>query len=486
MEYCTLRVFSGEGMREVQTEAGALLSDALQSAGFEAPTPCGGLGKCGKCRLRAAGALTPSPDGNGTCLACQTRVSGDASVWLGEARKLEEIEGEGVMPALRGEPMPGEYGFAVDIGTTTLAARLVRLREAKLLPPVTSENPQRLVAHDVIGRIQASLEGRRDELREMIRSEIQRLEGALCAREDIDPGRIGARVYTGNTAMLYLLTGRSPKSLAAAPFIADCLFGFEEGGVYLPQCFGAYVGADITCAVLASGMTGKHRTAMLIDIGTNGEIALWHRGKLYCCATAAGPAFEGVGISCGVSGVRGAIESVRFEDGELKCSTIGGAPAVGICGSGIIDATAALLDAERLEDTGFLEEDAELAPGVTLTRKDVRMIQLAKGSICAGMMSLMAMAGVNTEDVETLYIAGGFGRHIDVRSALRIGLIPDFPMDRVRAIGNAAFSGAVMYLLDRAMPGRAKELIGAAECVNLAQTAEFQMFYPECMMFPEE
>ena len=484
-EKYTLRVVAEEGGRELTGLRRATLSALLQENGFDAPTPCGGHGKCGKCRVRAAGDLSPAPDADGTCLACQTELTGEAVVWLKAPRMMESIEGLGELPDFERDPVDGEYGLAVDVGTTTVVAQLISLKDGRALAAVAAENPQRAVAYDVIGRTQAALEGRGGLLKELIGSEIARMEALLCKRQGISADRISARVCTGNTTMLYLLTGRSPESLAKAPFEADCLFDRTESGVYLPACFGAYVGADIVCALLASGMMGRDRTAMLIDIGTNGEIALLHRGRLYCCATAAGPAFEGVGISCGVSSVRGAIESARVENGKIAVRTIGDAEPVGVCGSGLIDVTACLLETEKLDETGAMDEDAQIAPGITLTRQDVRMIQLAKGSICAGMRTLMAMAGIGVDDVEHLYIAGGFGRHIRLESAQRIGLIPEFAPDRIRVIGNAALAGAVMYLLKRGAEKDARELVARSECINLAQSPLFQNFYVECMLFPE-
>lgn len=483
----TIRVILPGEIREIRAEDEQLLAEALQAAGIAAPTPCGGSGKCGKCAVRAAGDLQPAPNGDGMCRACQTKVTGDAILWMEEAKPLQGIEGMGKLPGFDPDPLPGRYGIAVDIGTTTLAASLVSLEDGRILATLGAENPQRMVAHDVIGRIQASLEGKAEFQRALVMSEIDRLCRGLCGRAGISEGEIDRRVYTGNTAMLYLLTGREPSSLAAAPFLADCLFDLDWAGAYLPPCFGAYVGADISCALLASDLVRRHRTALLIDIGTNGEICLKHGDHLLCCATAAGPAFEGAGISCGVSSIPGAIESVQWDGEKLCFSTIGGAEPAGVCGSGLIDAVAALLDMGTLDETGYLEEEAaEIAPGISLTRKDIRMVQLAKGSICAGIQSLMAEANITGEDVEAVYIAGGFGRHIRIGSALRIGLIPEFAPEKVHAIGNAALAGAVMLLLKRDARQEMRELVKRARCINLAELPRFQMLYPEAMLFPEE
>lgn len=483
----TIRVILPGEIREIPAENEQLLSEALQAAGIHAPTPCGGNGKCGKCRLHAAGSLQPAPDGKGMCAACQTRVTGDAIVWMQEEQPLQGIEGMGSMPVFEPDPLAGEYGLAVDIGTTTLAACLVSLKEGRVIQTLGAENPQRRIAHDVIGRIQAAMEGKGEFQKALIENEIDRLCRGLCERAGIDKAAISHRVYTGNTAMLYLLTGRDPSSLAAAPFAADCLFDLEHKGCYLPPCFGAYVGADIACALLAADLHRNHRTALLIDIGTNGEICLLHRDHLLCCATAAGPAFEGAGISCGVSSIPGAIESMRLEGDRLCLNTIGGGEAVGLCGSGLIDAVAALLDLGVLDETGYLEEETyPLAPGIALTRKDIRMVQLAKGSICAGIQSLLAEAGITAEDVEAVYIAGGFGRHMRIASALRIGLIPELDPEKVHVIGNAALAGAAMLLLKQSSRQELRDLLHRAECINLAEMPRFQMLYPEAMLFPEE
>ena len=240
---------------------------------------------------------------------------------------------------------------------------------------------------------------------------------------------LDALVLTGNTTMLYLLTGRNPEPLSHAPFVADCLFDMEsrvlERNAYLPPCMNAFVGADISCAVLAAGQCDKDAVSLLVDIGTNGEIALWKDGTLYVASTAAGPAFEGAGISCGCASLRGAIDRVWLQDGQLRAHTIGEQRAVGICGSGLIDAVAMLLEKGEIDETGATEsERLELRDGIALLPKDIRAVQLAKAAIAAGIETLMQSAGVGPEHIETLYIAGGFGSHLDVRSAAAIGLFP--------------------------------------------------------------
>src|SRR5699024_935882 len=213
--------------------------------------------------------------------------------------------------------------------------------------------------------------------------------------------------------------GRSPEPLSHAPFLADCLFDMDttlwNRQVYLPPCMNAFVGADITCAVLASGMTRRPDTALLCDIGTNGELALWKEGHLYVTSTAAGPAFEGAGISCGCGSVPGAIDRVWVENGTIAAHTLGEQPAVGVCGSGLIDAVAAFLETEDIDETGAAElDELPLRDGVCLLPKDIRAVQLAKAAIAAGIQTLLQLAQVPESEIRQLYIAGGFGSHLNV------------------------------------------------------------------------
>ena len=288
--------------------------------------------------------------------------------------------------------------------------------------------------------------------------------------------------------MLYLLTGRDPACLSAAPFLADCLFDRMDNllgiPVYYPPCMNAFVGADITCAVLDSGMHRHPETALLCDIGTNGELALWKDGMLYVTSTAAGPAFEGAGISCGCGSIPGAIDRVWLEDGSVRVHTISEQPAVGLCGSGLLDAVAVFLETGDIDETGAVEEDLlPLAEGVALLPKDIRAVQLAKGAIAAGIRTLLELAAISPEEIRTLYLAGGFGSHLRVESAAAIGLIPRELEDRVIVLGNAALSGASRMLLNRENMQEAKTLAQNAAHVNLGGNSRFNQHFMDAMMF---
>lgn len=248
----------------------------------------------------------------------------------------------------------------------------------------------------------------------------------------------------------------------------------------------AFVGADISCALLASGMITRAETALLCDIGTNGEIALWHRGQLLVASTAAGPAFEGAGISCGVTSVPGAIDRVWIEGGAIKTHTIAEAPAVGVCGSGLIDAVCALLALGLVDETGATQEETlPLAEGVSLLPRDIRAVQLCKGAIAAGVDTLLAVAGVNYSDIARLYIAGGFGAHLNMGSAAGIGLIPQALADRVSVIGNASLSGAAQLLLSVDAREEVGRIAKKAQHITLSGNPTFNRLYMEHMMFPE-
>ena len=480
-----LKVTSGGGTRLVYFSGEPLLMDLLRENGYQVQSPCGGKGICGRCAIRAIGSLRPIPRDD-RCLACRTWVTGNAEVWLSESAELENIALAGPLPSFAPDPLPGRYGLAVDIGTTTLALQLLDLHSGAPLASAAGTNPQRQIADDVIGRICAAMSGHGGELQSLVRKGIDHLVAEACLKAGVSPALIDRSVITGNTTMLYLYTGYNPACLSRAPFRADHLFGewVEEGSVYLPPCIGAFLGADLVCALLSSGICGLKETVLLADIGTNGEIALWHEGKLFCCATAAGPAFEGGGISCGIGSVPGAIDSVWVDKGELCFTAIADAPPLGICGSGLIDAAAALLETGRLEESGALSGDeVEIAPGVVITQGDIRQLQLAKGAVLAGIETLCASVGILPRDIQQFYIAGGFGSHLNALNAARIGLIPEALAEKTITLGNAALSGAMMLLLNRSFFDEIHRIADMAHILTLSGNAKFAKSFVEGMMY---
>ena len=406
-----LKIINGGTQTVIQAEPGERIADVLRANGFDIIAPCGGRGACGKCAVMLTGqisASSPAEQKAGVRLACQAVLQGEAEVILPREQVMEGIElgGASLTPSA---PMDGEYGAAVDIGTTTIAMNLYDLQTGKCLARCGIPNPQISVGADVMSRIGASMAGASGLLQAHVTGAINTLLSQACSLADIDISRVRSMTAAGNTTMLYLLTGRAPAALSHAPFAADHLFDETltlcGRNTYLPRCMHAFVGADITCAVLASGMYGKKGTALLCDVGTNGEIALWKNGKLLVTSTAAGPAFEGAGISCGCGSVRGAIDSVYLSGGELKVHVIGEEDAAGICGSGLIDAVAAALESGIVDETGCMTEDFfELAPAVRLLPGDIRAVQLAKAAIAAGIETLLDEAEICADDINSFYI----------------------------------------------------------------------------------
>ncbi len=486
-------------------QSGERLSDILARLGLMG-MPCGGHGLCGKCKVQATGALSPVSDAErarlseqelaaGVRMACCTAALGDCAVTL-STRAAGPIRIEGAQQQVELAPGFSAYGAAVDIGTTTLAAVLYNAAGVRLAA-ASALNPQGSFGADVITRIGAALAGSGPALAAAVRAAIDSLLVRMAAEAGIDSAAIDGLVLTGNTAMLHLLTGTDPEPLSHAPFAAKRLFDESltaatlglaapaaTAQVYLPPCIAAFVGADTVCALLAGGLCQTAGPALLADIGTNGEIALWQSDSLSCCSTAAGPALEGAGISMGMPGGPGAVDHVKVADGQLAAHVIGEGEAVGICGSGVVDAIACLLETEQLDETGCLEDDpTPICGAVSLTGKDVRMVQLAKSAIHAGIRTLLATAKLPVEQLHTLQIAGGFGSYLDVKNAGAIGLLPAELTDRVQVLGNAALGGAVMLLLNTALRANAAALAKNACTVDLAANPVFANEYMERMFF---
>ncbi|MBO5295376.1 MAG: DUF4445 domain-containing protein, partial [Clostridia bacterium] len=471
--------------------------------------PCGGHGKCGKCKVFAKGTLSALTDAErkhltadelarGIRLACLTYALGDCEIETLTERADTQIVTDGALPQIELNPAFTQYGVAIDIGTTTLAARLYDTK-GKPLAETSRLNPQQEWGADVISRIEAALDGKAKDLAGAIRKALDEILSELATKADIDTNSIDGVVITGNTVMLSLLTEESVEPFSHAPFDAKRLFDetltaksleltslMPDTAVYLPPCISAFVGADTTCAILATKLTEKNEPAMLADIGTNGEMALWSNEALTVCSTAAGPAFEGVGISMGMRGAVGAIDKVTVTDGALHAHVIGDVEPKGICGSGLIDAVACMLDQEILDESGFLEDEPfEIKAPVTLTQKDIRMLQLAKSAICAGLLTLIKTERLQPSDIQTLYIAGGFGNYLNMQSAGRIGLLPNDLTTCSKAVGNAALAGAAMLLLNAQIKEQAVKLAKSTAILDLSTNPTFSDLYMSGMMLDE-
>ncbi len=461
--------------------AGTLLSDLLP----ETPHPCGGKGVCGKCKVRVQGAVSPISPAEQRCLtalevadgirlACQTTVQGDCQVEYWDTAPLAVcLEGE--KSPLSINPGFAHYGVAVDVGTTTLAARLYAA-DGALLAELGTPNPQAAFGADVISRVEAVLNGKGEEVTAAIRTGLCRLLQEITAKAGLLPSDLDGLVITGNTVMLTLLTGKDVTPFATAPFSGHARFGVAVSAdsmgldirpsthVYLPPCTSAFIGGDTITALMAVDLKEKE---LLVDIGTNGEMVLYVDGMLYACSTAAGPAFEGVGISCGMVAAPGAIDRVELVNGTLHPHVIGGGEAIGICGSGLIDLVACLAL------LGDPDGPVTLAPGVTLTTEDMQALLVSKSAIRSGVDTLLHAAGLTEKELTGIVVAGGFGSCLNLSSAIRLGLLPSVSVDKFRVVGNAALTGATHLLLDDTQKETAQQLAGAIRVVDLAANPYF-------------
>ncbi|MBQ7700641.1 MAG: DUF4445 domain-containing protein [Clostridia bacterium] len=467
---------------------------------------CGGHGRCGKCRVICRGCVSAPTDrekevlsvkelDSGVRLACQTYITGDCEFVSAVSGKAE-IQADGNMPQIELKPLFEKYGIAVDIGTTTVALRLYD-KNGALIASASALNPQRAYGADVVTRMEAALKGAAVKLSEVIRGVLCDMIRAASSDAGIKTADIDGAVIAGNTVMLSFLTGTDTEPLTHAPFDAKRLFGetvtakslgldvlVSSTPVYLPRCISAFVGADITCAVMSSQIYKNEKNAVLTDIGTNGETVLKRKNELYACSTAAGPAFEGAGISMGMSGSDGAVDRVSVKDGKLETHVIGGGKPVGICGSGIVDAVAALLEVDAIDETGYMEDDpAVIIPPVVITQADIRAVQLAKSAIHAGIKTLLSHAGISFSDIERFYIAGGFGSYLDVKNAGRIGLFPDEMTGCVKVLGNASLAGASAMLLCSSLLDESEAVARSIKTAELAADPVFAEEYMENMTF---
>ncbi len=511
----TVTIYHGTIKTQRETAVGTPLAALLREVHAAPAMPCAGNRTCGKCRVRAQGALSAAEAveyamlgeaaiRDGVRLACFASIAGDCTIWSGQ-HQIATLSWAR-MPAVQADG--AGCGVAVDIGTTTVVVRLYDCATGELLAETLEGNRQAAFGADVISRIARAGEGDASVIQQTIRTQLSEMTALCMERAGVDA--VSCAVITGNTSMLHFYEGLCADGIAVAPFVAQSLFHADSqypllgAKTYLPPCISAYIGADITCAILASGMLEQpERTTLLVDIGTNGEIALLKNGRIYCCSTAAGPAFEGAGLHQGMRAAAGAITGLTLqEDGTVSVAVLGGGAAVGICGSGALDAVSVMLHLGILDGTGMIQPEYQGAgeivdyagqsawriPGceVLITQKDIRQIQLAKSAICAGIRTLLQHTQVDTADVSSFYIAGGFGHSMNITSAEHIGLIPAALDEKVEVIGNGALAGATMLLLNTGMRQQVQQIAAMSEELALSSNETFMDLYIDGMLFEED
>lgn len=502
-------------------------------------TPCGGRGTCGKCMVNVVrecesenGARSHSME---RVLACQTEYEKDMLIVLPENNSLDEMRivesylldvADGLHTRCNDD---GEYNegilAAVDIGTTTVVCHLIDGATGNIIYTVAYPNAQRVFGADVISRIKAA--EHLQELRAVIVDQVRDMLDECLAQGNAG-NRINYMTVVGNSVMCHLFTGISPEKIGRAPFVPDEYFGREYDGnslglskvdtVYIAPSVSGFVGGDITSDLLVvdqinntvGGIIKEAKEVLLLDIGTNGEMVLGNCDSYICCATAAGPAFEGAEIELGMSAVTGAISKVWLHNNEIRVAVIGESnigqskmSAKGICGTGLIDALLVFLETGLIDETGRIrthrevnpkyarylgEEDEDndcifLTEDVYITQDDIRKLQLAKAAIAAGVSILVKERGVRYEDIDSVIIAGGFGSYIDKISAARIGLIPVELLERTQAVGNAAACGAIIAATSKVARDKLGAISSKMKYIELSSFEGFEEEYIVHMNF---
>ncbi|MFO7599409.1 MAG: ASKHA domain-containing protein [Candidatus Desulfacyla sp.] len=374
------------------------------------------------------------------------------------------------------------YGVAVDVGTTTVVVQLVDLNTGRLIGSEGCHNQQASYGEDVISRvIFACGKGGLEPVQKAVIKNINQLIRKVCKEKNVPIDEINAIVAAGNTTMSHFLLGLSPCSIRLDPYVPTAdefpLIRAEEIGIQInPRgilqtipCVASYVGGDIVAGVMSCGIPEHEEVRGLIDIGTNGEIAVGNKDWLVCCSASAGPAFEGGGTRCGMRAIKGAIEKVVISEGGLEYQTIGDARPRGICGSGLIDCIYELVrngiidpggkfHRDRKDDRLRIEEsipeyviafpdETESGAAVVVTESDIDNLIKSKGAVFAAIKSLTDYIGLGFDMIETFYVAGGFGSFLDISKSIAIGLLPDIPREKIKFIGNSSLTGARMSLL---------------------------------------
>ena len=501
----------------VDVPHGTLVSDAAKKAGVWIDSPCGGKGTCKKC------AILLSQDGKTeSVLACQTRVTADCSIILSNSESIEPLS-EGILRNVPYSPYPGANTFssrscaaAFDLGTTTIVCYLLDAKSGDQIAAAGTQNPQSAYGADVITRANYVLTSERPEL--MQECAVEALNRLLqqvldsCSREWNDLTFI---TLVGNTVMLHLLLGYPVNQLVCSPYqpyrTERQILPANQIGLYA-QCplliapvIGGFVGADTVACMSATQFDTKNYPALLIDVGTNGEIALTDGKRIVCCSTAAGPAFEGANISCGMRAVAGAIDHIWLEDQRLCYSVIGKGDPLGVCGSGLIELCALLSRQNVIDESGRFREDAPLGDRiftmqngmkaflvsqkertVVLTQKDIRELQLGKAAIRAGIETLLHEQKLTSEQIHETLLAGAFGNYLSPQSLCDIGLLPRSLFGSIRSAGNAAGEGAKLYARNFSLFEESESLAKKTDYIELALSPVFTEYYIDAMTFPRE
>lgn len=456
------------GDRTVSAERGEKLSEVFMRHGIDSPHPCAGKGSCKKCRVIVDGEEV---------LSCSYVIDHDIEVALpkSSARDVKffadtkNFDSDGLF-------------YALDLGTTTLSLALVAKNGEKICV-VNTANPQSVFGGDVISRIAYCTAHGTRAMQSILLKKINEMTRAVGVNTK-------TMFVAGNATMLHLLLGVDCSSIGVAPYKASFLDRKElsaselslegvETVVTLPSAH-AFVGADVIAGLgyLKTPEPGKY--SLLLDLGTNAELVLFSSDRIICTAAAAGPCFEGANISCGKSAVGGAVSSFEFINGKPHYTTINGGKPDGICATGLIDTIASLISDETIDESGYMEEDFHFTDKVYLSTGDVRELQLAKSAVCSAIEALMAMESLTPDDIEHLYVSGGFSQKLSPQNAALVGLIPSKLIGKYLSIGNSALEGIIRHVTDKTPLDALAE---RAKYIDLTQNEVFMTRFIENMSF---
>jgi len=509
--------------------------------------PCGGTGLCGKCKVRidsqedipdveSRSFFTPEQIAAGWRLACSYKVESDINVELPQQSAMDNIISQGYLKEFVHAPVPlinadayirsrsgnenlavstadkmeNCYGVAIDIGTTTVVASLVDLNRGKEIESLACLNGQKAFGQDVMSRIHyADSNSRGTELlQKTIINDLSGLISELCKRHKLTKDNIYDVCVAANPTMIHLLAGINPASMGKAPYKpafqgALSLKGIDLGlpvspfcNVYCLPAVSSFIGGDITGGILACGLEVPGEKTLFIDVGTNGEIVLADGGRFCACSCAAGPALEGMNISCGVRAAQGAIEDVFIVGDAVHYTTIGGEAATGICGSGLLAAIAEMRKAGIINRSGRLQSHAlvETAAGkkrfiidagrnIYITQQDIRQVQLARAAILSGIYALLDEVGMRAGELSRVIVAGQFGAHLKVESLIGAGILPSQWRQIISYAGNTSKSGALICLLSQPERKVVETLAEKIQYIELSVLEGYEDLFVKCMQF---
>ena len=473
--------------KDIFAKKGDNLLNALCLGGFVMYAPCGGNGTCNKCKVRIVSGEVGGGciDENGYVNACKTEIVSDLVVEISE----NFIPTENDKKQYKDTKSKEEFVSILDLGTTTLVMQYVHLKSNRIVETLSELNPQSAFGGDVMSRIE-HYKTNGNVLTELIIKKVGEMMNVLSSKW----GKAKHLVVCANTVMLHIFAGISPLGMGEYPY--EPIFTNEkiisakvknigvEKIILLPSAT-AFIGSD-AIACLVSGALDEKKIQLIVDVGTNGEIMLNIQGKIYATSVSAGPALEGATIECGSGAFSGAIKSVSNKNKKISLTTIGNTQPKSICGSGLVDAIAVMLELGILDERGTFvgqEQKFYVSENVFITQKDVRQFQLVKGAIASGINVLMQYANINIDDVDEVLLAGVLGNSMSVDSIVKVGLLPRFNAKTIKLVGNLALKGALNYALNSEVRQKANEITKTLNVLNLATSDTFQSEFLKNMDF---